>query len=340
MLARRAGIKLIYSGVDITKNIEKDLLSFRYTDNASGTADDIQIDLKDEKGIWLKQWFPQKGDILSAEINTINWRYDGDSQKVPCGTFIIDEPEYKGRPRTMSLKAISTPSNSNFTTTKRNRAWQGINIKSIASDIAKKAGLGLLFDSSINPTFTRVEQSDQSDMNFLMELCEKSGLAFKVTNKQIVIFNEADYEKRDIVATFKESSSTVLDYSLKTTLTNTAYAGCRVKYFDINRGKNIEYLFAIKEIDTEKDKIYELNEQVKNEREAYRLAQKTLRKLNKSEYQVSMTVLGNVKLVGGCCVTLKDFGIFDGKYYIDSATHEVGKGYQTSLEMHRVLEGY
>lgn len=340
MLARRAGVKVKYAGVDISKYIEKDLLSFRYTDNASGTADDIEITLKDEKGIWLKEWRPQKGDTIEAEIQTLNWKKDGDKSNLFCGSFILDEPEYAGRPRTITLRAISTPSNTNFTNTKRTQAWENIKLSTIGRDIANRAGLSFFFDSSVDPIFKRQEQTDTPDMTFLAELCEKEGLAFKVTDKKIVIFDEAKYEKRSSVAKFIEDSSTVLSYNLKTTMANTAYAGCQVTYYDPKLKQTVKYLFTIKEdIDEKKDKIYKINSKVGTGEEAKRLAQKTLRKLNKMEYQARLTVVGNIALVGGNCTDLVGFGAFDGKYYIDKAVHNL-PGYTTEIELHRVLEGY
>ncbi|AKL95020.1 late control D family protein [Clostridium aceticum] len=340
MLARRADIAVKYSGIDITSDIKKDLLVFSYTDNASENADDVSILLKDNKLKWLNQWFPQKGDSLESEINTMNWRFDGDRQSLPCGSSIIDEPEYSGRPRVLTLKAISIPANSNFTTTNKSRVWNNITFKTIAQDIANQAGLSLFFDSKSNPIYARQEQSEVSDMKFLAELCKNEGLAFKVTDKKIVIFDEAEYEKRPSVAKFKESSSTLKRYNFKTTFTDTAYAGCNVKYYDAALGRNIEFLFALKDIDPEKDKVYELNARVKTGEEAKRLAQKTLRKINKKEYRTILEVAGDINIVGGSCIDLEEFGVFSGKYYVDKAIHNYDGGYSVSIEGHKVLEGY
>lgn len=340
MLARRAGISVNYLGVDITKSITNDLLSFKYTDNAADNADDIEITMKDKDGKWLNNWWPNKGDILNASINTVNWTKDGDKQRLSCGTFIVDEPEYTGRPRVMTLKAIATPSNTNFTTTKKSKAWEHIQLRTIAQDIANSAGLDLLFDSSINPTYDRKDQSDTSDMSLLSDLCKAEGISFKITNQTIVLFDEADYEKKLAAMTLVEDGGLVNSYTLKTALSNTAYAGCRVKYYNAKKKINIDYLFSIKDdIDSTKDKIYVLNTRVASRDEAMRLAQKKLRELNKKEYQVSMNIVGDVRAVGGVCANLQGFGKFDGKYYIDKATHN-HPGYTTDLEMHKVLEGY
>jgi Phage protein D len=340
MQARSAGIRIVYQGADITTDLLRDLLSFKYTDNAADNADDVEITLKDKSGKWLNKWWPDKGDSLIAEINTTNWRKDGDLQTLPCGSFIVDEPEYAGRPRVMTLKAIAVPSNTNFTTTKRSRAWEQIQLKAIAQDIADSAGLDLLYDSSINPTYDRKEQSDTPDMTFLSDLCKAEGISFKVTNKTIVLFDEAAYEKKASVCTISEDGGKVNSYTLKTALNNTAYAGCEVKYYDAKKKINIDYLFSVKDdIDSTKDKIYVFNTRVSSVEEAMRLAQKKLRELNKKEYQVTMNIVGDVRIVGGVCVDLSGFGKFDGKYFVDKATHSQ-PSYTVDLEMHKVLEGY
>ncbi|MFP3917929.1 contractile injection system protein, VgrG/Pvc8 family [Lysinibacillus telephonicus] len=340
MDARKSYIEINYSGIDISKEVSSDLISFSYTDNASGEADNISISLKDEKKKWSGPWFPTKGDVINTVIHTTNWRKNGDKQHLPCGRFFVDEPEFSGRPRVITINAISSPLNSNFSNTERSKSWRNITLKAIATDIAKRAGLTVQFIGINNPRYPSIQQTEKTDSAFLSELCEKEGLAMKVTDRKIVIFDEEEFEKRKAVATYDESSSTVLDYSFKTTLSNTAYAGVNVKYYDSKLGRNIEFLFSIRDIDKEKDKVYQLNAKVRTGDEARRLAQKTLRKLNKTEYTGSLSVTLNIELLGASCINLKGFGVFDGKYYITKATHNVGGGSTTDLEIRRVLEGY
>lgn len=340
MQARSASLRIIYDGVDVTTDLMKDLLSFKYTDNAANNADDVEITLKDQNKKWLNYWWPDKGDTLEAEILTTNWRKNGDKQKLSCGKFIVDEPEYSGRPRVMTLKAISVPSNTNFTSTKKSRAWEQIQLKSIAQDIADNAGLSLFYDSAINPTYDRKEQSDTSDMAFLSDLCKDEGISFKVTDRTIVLFDEAEYEKKPSVCTLVEDGGLVNSYNLKTSLSQTAYAGCEVKYYDAQKGTYIDYLFSVKDdIDPANDKIYVENVRVNSIEEAQRLEQKRLRELNKREYSATMNIVGDVRIVGGVCVDLSGFGVFDGKYFVDKATHNQ-PSYTVDLEMHKVLEGY
>ncbi|MFX3672872.1 MAG: phage late control D family protein [Paenisporosarcina sp.] len=339
MLIRRSFVELIYKGIDISTNLQNDLLSFSYTDNASGTADDVSIEIHDAKRKWISNWMFEKGDTFVTNILTMNWRKEGEKIRLPCGYFLVDQPEYKGRPSVISLKGISTPANSNFMHTKRNKVWKNISLKAIGNDIATRYGLKLFFDSKTNPTFKSKAQTDTSDAAFLQETCENEGFGFKVTDMKIIIFNESFYESRKSVAKFKENSSSVLSYTFKSSLANTAYAGVSLKYHDAKSKKTIEYMFSLNEIDKGKDKIYKINKRVSDLEEAKRLAQSTLRKLNKKETTATLELIGDTRLLASSTIELEGFGSFDGKYYIDKATHSIGNGFTTSIDVHKVLKG-
>ncbi|WP_100406677.1 phage late control D family protein [Bacillus solitudinis] len=338
MEARRASVAVTYQGIDITDEVSKDLLSFEYTDNASGDSDSVSLTLKDDKKIWLRDWFPEKGDIILPTIQTTNWRQKGDKQSLPCGRFFVDEPSYEGRPGVITLNAVASPLNSNFSSVARSKSWRNITLRAIAGDIAKRAGLQLQFMGTNNPRFVEKAQTEVSDSSFLSDLCEEEALAMKLTDSKIVIFDEREFERRKAVVTYSESNDRVIGYSFRTSLANTKYAGVNVKYHDSSSGQTISYLHTIGEID-ENSKIYQVNKKVRSGDEARRLAQRTLRKLNKRETIASLTLVGNVELLGGVCVNIKEFGAFTGKYYIEKATHSIG-GFQTTIEARKVLEGY
>jgi hypothetical protein len=335
MLARRASVDVIYQGVNITSEISNDLLSFGYTDNASGVADDISIELKDDTGKWITSWAPQKGDNISANIKTLNWRYDGDNQILKCGEYLVDDINYFGRPRTLSIGAISTPANTDFMSTPKSKTWELASVKKISQSIADASKLQLYYDTQYNPVIHFIEQSETSDVTFLYDICRKNGLALKVYSNKLVIFRESEYEAKKEVDTIYESDTKM--WNAKTSFTNTGYDGCRVEYSDPLTGSFYEYLF-IAPGKTGK-KIYKVNEAVSSWSEAERLAKSTLRELNKKENQIFVTIPGNLLLVASNTVMISGFGIFDGKYYIDKVTHSLSN-FETGLELHKVLEGY
>lgn len=339
MQARRANITITYQGTDITENIAPDLLSFKYEDYACDSSDNIDIELKDPKSKWLNNWFPEKGDFIVATLNTFNWTKEGDNKSLDCGIFVVDEPEYSGPPSKLTIKALGMPSNTNFTTTKKSRAWENISLSGIASNIANNADLELFFDSSTNPVYARKDQSETSDMSFLNELCKNEGMGFKTTDKKIIIFSQADYEKKASIATISRKSKELNSYSLKSSLTNTGYAACKVQYRNAKKGQVFSYIFSTQDDLNDSDKIYQVNTICTSLGEAERLARQKLRELNKKENTVTLNLVGNTKWVSGVCVDLTDFGVFNGKYFIDKASHNLPK-YDVDLELHKVLEGY
>ena len=66
-----------------------------------------------------------------------------------------------------------------------------------------------------------------------------------------------------------------------------------------------------------------------------------LRQKKKHETTASFDVVGNAYLVAGSTIKIEGWGLYDGKYIIQSAGHSVGNsGYTTSLSLRKVLEGY
>ena len=349
MKARRAFIELEYEGKNITKEISDDLLEFSYTDNAYGSADDVSITLKDDTGKWISSWAPRKGDVIKPVIKTENWRHEGDFQQIKCGSYLVDDVNPSGRPRIITIGAVSTPADTDFMNTPKSRTWEGASIKEIAQSIADDAGLRLYFDSRKNPIVDFIEQSEATDASFLFDQCQKNGLSMKLYNNRIVIFNEAEYEKKATVAIICENAGLISEsikkpqivmtsWNAKTSFTETGFDGCQVSYSDPDSGELLEYTFRAP--GRKGRKIYRLNEEVGSIAEAEQRAKGELRKLNRNEFTISARIPGNLILVSSQTVDVKGLGVFDGKYFIDKITRGLGREFECNLELHRVLEGY
>jgi phage protein D len=217
-----------------------------------------------------------------------------------------------------------------------NHAWDSASIKKIAETIAKKSKLKLRFESSYNPVIKRVEQNDTPDVSFLYELCQSNGLAMKVYANTIIIFYEPDYEAMDPVRIITEED--VINWSAKTTFTDTGYDGCLIQYTHHRKGKTPKFTFWAPGHKSG-PKVYKINERAENLAEAQRLAKAKLRELNKTEYTISITMIGNTKLYATQTVMIDGFGRFNGKYYIDKIEHKL-PGYQITMDLHKCLEGY
>jgi hypothetical protein len=248
---------------------------------------------------------------------------------------MVDEPEYKGRPRTLSLNAAALPSNNDFRDTTKSRTWENVTTMGLANDIASNAGLSLYYDTAKFYTISYLEQSEQADSAFLADVCSKYGLSLKIYNDKIVIFSEQEYEAKEPIATITEQM-TEGNWSAKKSFTGTGYDACVLTYTPPDSGEKLQYTFAPAGTT---NKILRLNDEVASVAEAEIVAKAKLREANIKQYTMSLTVPGNVDLIASSTVIVSGFGVFDGKYYIDKSDYSVGGGFTSSLELHRALEG-
>lgn len=370
-------LRLLFSAgdVNVTEDLLPDLLSFTYDDKETNESDEISILLKDPEGKWAGTWKPDGGESVRAYISKGTTTDKGLNRKeLYCGRFFVDVMRVSGSPRVFEMRAISVPFNKPIRRKIKTKDWEAKSLKYIAEEKAKEANLELLFDSETNPIYDRADQSRESDLKFLSRLCEEAGLSIKVTDKQLVIFDQSYYEKKKPIQTVTLGESGILSWSFESVQGET-YRSCTVSYRDPKQKKKGEAGSHLFEATTEDAGTYEpthdinLNKKMTNRavhsytavdesvdedgqeyvwkrraksiEEAKRLATAKLRSLNMRRVTGSMTVLGDVSLTAGVVITCKGFGSFDGNFYIENATHSVTTGgYTTSLTLRRVNNKY
>ncbi len=281
-----------------------------------------------------------KGTEISAVIIQRNWESDGKDHVLDCGTFEIDSIDGSGPPAQVSIKATSLSYSSTVRTQLKTKAWENIKLSAIADEIATKNGMKCIYESSFDPIYTRREQVQLSDIVFLQGLCKDAGISLKVSAKIIVLFDEADYESKTEVREIKRGAADVKTYRFGTSTNDTKYNKCHVSYTNPQTGQTIEYTYTPR--DAEKNGlVLEINEKVTTREEARQLAMKRLRQKNKAEFQAEFTLVGDISLVAGVTVNVVGWGMFDGKYIIETATHSVtASGYTLQVKLRRVLEEY
>lgn len=277
--------------------------------------------------------------LITATIVQKNWHDTGKDAVLDCGTFELDSVDASGPPTKITLKGTSIPYTSTMRMAKKSRAWENTDLKTIAGDIAKEAGLKLMFESSSNPSYKRKEQMQTSDIRFLQKLCKAAGMALKVTTLTVVIYDAAEYDSKPAIKTIKYGSGDYISYKLGTSLTDTAYTSCHVSYTDPDSQETIEGTYTPDSTEGT-GQVLEINEKVTSTEEANELAKKRLREKNTQQFTASFSMFGDVQLVAGATVKLKGFQEFDRKYKITKATHKLTGGYTVDLELKQVLEGY
>lgn len=328
MLARRSSVTVNYNGKDITKTITDYIEGFQYVDNASGTADTVTLKLNNRSGKWSGSWIPIQGDYVETIIKLTNWKKEGDNRKFNCGYFLIDDLSFSGPPSTASIGGITTPINTDFNVTKKSKTWKKTSVKGILAEIAKKAGVGLYYSAQDYP-IDELEQSNQEDVTFAFNTCSSYNLAMKLYNRKIVVFDSVEYEKKK--ATLEIRKTDAESWSFKKGMTR-AYDGVSISYTDANKNQTLTYKFMLKE----GSRIMKLNETAESLQDAEVKAKAKLLEHNRECQTMSVKVKGDTKYISSKCADVSGFGKLDGKYYVDSVTHELnpGGGYYCTLEMH------
>lgn len=280
------------------------------------------------------------GASVSAAIIQRNFNSDGKDSLLDCGTFQIDTISVSGAPSKITLKGTSLANTSTIRAVKKSKAWEKIRLSSIAKQISERNGMKCYFSSEYDPLFTRREQIGESDIVFLQRLCKAAGISLKVTAGTIVLFDEAAFERKDIVQTFECGKGNVLSYDFSDSTSDTSYSSCHVSYTDPSSGKTIEYTYTPRVDNPGTGEVLEVSEKVNDREEARKLAMKRLRQKNKNRFSASLKVIGNTMLAAGTTVGISGWGDFDGKYIIATASHSIGNGYTTSLKLRKVLEEY
>jgi len=194
-----------------------------------------------------------------------------------------------------------------------------------------------MYESTSNPSYDRVEQTNQSDIDFLKKLCGDAGISIKATDGKIVLYDQAAYEAKNPVLTIeKGAKGCYIKYKLSSGSAGTQYAKCRVRYMDPATGKCIEGTAEDGSVSGEQ--CLEVTAKVASAGEAQALAKKRLRLHNKLAKTAAFTLPGDVGLVAGVTVLLKGWGGWDGKYIVTKAVHTVGSaGYTTQITLRKVL---
>ncbi len=337
MDSRRAKAEIKY--VSVTNKKERDIsgyvLSMNYTDNSDKT-DDISIELEDRANLWEGDWFPESGDLIIAKIKIMDWTKEGDNRELSLGTFEVDQFN-KGQ--TVTLNGVSVPITSNIRSEPKDKAWENINLKSIANDMSKNAGLTLVYESEYIPYYKRKDQSDESDLSFLEGLCKEDGMCVKISDKQLIIFDESTYDKAETNITLKVGTSDIIGNPNFSRSAKNIYKACEIKYHNSDKDTIYRAYFEDDTVTAQSSilRLKESTSETLDETTLKRKAQSRLREQNKKEWKARMTVVGDLIYFTSSNVMIKGNQKFDGKYNIESATYSVGKGFTVDLELRKCL---
>ena len=319
------------------------LEEFKYSDSIESEADTVEVTLSDNERKNLATLIPARGTEFQFAIV----KHDTNTQSLNLGNFELDKIRYAGPPTQVKLYFNSLPNKSGARGIANDTSWEDTTLQKIASDIAGRTGLNLIYEVSNDPEIKRAEQSGESDFEFLERLCRKNSLNMKVHNKQLIIFDAEEYEGRGAVMTLTPYLEMVTHFEFNANSAD-IYSGAEVKFLpngisDIVGGISS---FLGGEIGGLLNSFtgengggnLNINERVHSKAEAEKLSKGAVREKNKNEFKANFDLVGNVEVLAGICFNVAGFGnVFDGKYICDRTEHTLGNGYTTRIQAHKVL---
>ncbi len=304
-------MQVIYQGKDIYPQIS--VHSCEIIDNAGGKADSVEIQFSDPVGVW-SAYKPKRGDTLEVI-------YKGYRSGICIADAISQDRGI------CTVMATSLPLNCK---TPRTQAWENIRLFELAAEIAGRYGFVFRPYEVENYLYKRVEQIGMTDFAFLTQRCQLEGYALKITDKAVVIYNERMFETTAPARTIYKHEVDGDKYNLRQK-TSDIYKSCAVSYGE-HTGSTTDN--KIEGSDFAVSDIY-----VGSVAEAKRFSAGLLRAKNKQEYTGSIPILIDPKLAAGVTIRLSGFGLSDGIYFIETATHNTSAE-RTILKIRQTLEGY
>lgn len=333
--SRRVKTAVKFNGRVVSQHVT----DFTYTDNSDKT-DDVSVTLEDREERWSNEWFPETGDTLNCALEVFDWNGPGDNRKMKYGNFEIDNVDFAD---VVTMNGVAVPITSNARSEKKSRAWKKIYLSKISGDISKSAGLTLIYETDIDPFYDQADQNDKSDLDFLEELCKSDGLCMKVTDGQLIIFEESKYDAMPAAIKIRRGSSDILGRPKFKRNAKNIYTSCEITYFDSKTDKTYKGFFQAPKVGKVGQKL-KLRENYNSKNDDINLDRKAkarLREQNKNEWTASITMKGDIRYMAGINVEIIGWHKFDGKYHVTACSHKVsGSGYTCSLTLRRCLEGY
>lgn len=337
-LVRRAYTNVLYKGKEISRELAAYITSMTITDNLKGSFDDLDISLRNDENRFLNSGYCLDLEAqLSVDIITENWEYSGEvKKKVPCGIYYIDDRDFSEP--SVSVKGISGPIGPLQDQT-NSKEWENINLKSLAQEFAKKYKLELMFLCK-DLKFMHVEQQKETDLSFLQKIVNDEGLALKINFNKMIIFDEEDFEKRDVSRILDLKGREIKKNSWRIReKTKEIYDVCKVSIVNTETGETEDVTYnkngeKIEIPEKSNLKILKLNTRSLS-KNIDKFAKHQLRRANQKEITFSCIIIGDVSAMAGQTFKLINAGIFNGKYIMDKVTKSLNP-FEAQIESYRV----
>lgn len=314
--------RLLYNGVPLWDAISSQVISLTFTDNIEGKADEIQLTVHNATGKWFEEWRPEHGDVIEGSFGYLG------SIMVPIGTFYVDKPNAKGGRGgdTFSTSGQSAPV-TKAARTEKTKSFENQKLGDVVKKVAKDLGMEVEGEAP-DVYFDNLRQRRETDLAFLNRLAKDYGAYFVVKGKKIIFIDRKKVDEREPIRTFIKGEREINTYDLNYDVGGT-YSKAKVSYFNGNTKEKIEAEVEDKDVKT--GDTLKIDDKVENKGQAEKLAKSRLQDANRKQYTGSFNVVGDPLLLAGQPIGLLGYGLWDRKYMIGRARHQLVRGGLTTL---------
>lgn len=161
---RRPGYRITLGGTDITPRVNGRLVRLTLREQRGLEADQLDLVLADHDGALA---LPRRGAELAVAFG---WQDEGLIDK---GLFTVDEVQHSGAPDQLTLRARSADLRGKLPG-KRSQSWHEHTLGEIVDTIAQRHGLDPVIGDTLGGIRVgHIDQTDESDLNFLTRLGER-----------------------------------------------------------------------------------------------------------------------------------------------------------------------
>lgn len=313
---------VIANEMDITAIISDLYEYISITDGTGYESDTCEISLIDDPRRLIEM--PKKG----AELR-ISMGYD--LEMVGMGLFIVSEVTLSGPPEKMIIRGRAVPqltSKNGITSlaSQKTRSWpKNTSVSAVVSKIAKEHGLDpFVSDSVAQIKLPHFDQSDESDLNFLLRIAKRYDVICKPAGGKLLFVKRGEIDLPNLVLAKEQVS----DWEMTSSTSDSA--GTVIAYW---HDKKVAKKKDVKVGDGEP--VRRLRHTYQDEKSAYASAQASLDQSRRCEEKLSLNLPGNPNLSAEAPITLLNFrdGIA-GDWVIEQCTHSIDKevGFKTSVQ--------
>lgn len=331
-LIRRVEAGIIYKGKEISSSLSLYLKNITIVDNLKGSIDDLNITLRNDECRFLQpSWSFELKDRFEITLTTLNWENELEGKKsLKCGYFYLDDKSFNKD--TVTIKGLSIPLGP-IQDQKNSNHWDNASLETIGKEIATKYKLQFLYLVKEKINFYSIDQSEETDLEFLNKIASDEGINLKLTFDKLVLFDETYIEDEKTKRIIDLRGGEIIDWDIREK-TKDIYDKVEIKYFNSISGEEEIYIYSEEKSKNLPEKILKMSRRSAS-RDIEKFAKKKLKQINQDKIILNLSIIGELKLTAGKTFNLINAGIFNGKYMINKLTRTLSP-FTTSIEAYYI----